>query len=641
MDKSNYKYSERYVVVLPTMIGWMLRRLNTFFSASYERFILLSFFEKTLVAIAGAGAVWMVRLVFKYRKAIRKRVEELEAKASKVMVRTNKTAKPSLKFQLLELNPAFVEKHKKEWQLISLGSYMATLRPAMLPEHAELPSLIQSELENALGSILLRYLGPRWGKVALPTIGNNFIQARLGTLATSSAGWWARHFKSSETKVSEDSDRGTFPLSLQAMSTFADLNARTAGMAKLSVCSLDLMSIGEVGYNPSFNENIPNTEEKLIPNPFVVEDHWERALLGMEELIRSQAEGESTYDPDDKSYPPPTPINNSLFPDLYLGWGDAQMTHTKREVLRNRLFCIILNRLSFNYRRAETGDDDDNVFVLKMNDTKMTRPHEFVEALMESGHTISVCPRTALTTFGVAACVKESDGSWSNVPLAYFLQTGYEDASGQGACLGMPHGGLDLDITGPLVEGSRANVQFYVAIEGLCGWHSNHNVDAPWIRGVSTCPVYEPAMAVDAVRLSSLCGVVLNCVATEMELPFGGYGLTGVCNDTAAIVDWALRGETNMHPLTSVGRFLLHVRRRMQKFKEALSQANEMEREVEDLDKLMRATTKVPSDLLASPTAAEESARRMLECFPPDDELAFALSVDCKRIMENLLEEVK
>ena len=84
---------------------------------------------------------------------------------------------------------------------------------------------------------------------------------------------------------------------------------------------------------------------ELIPNPFVVERHFEAAILGLEDCIRKQsnvtdtivspnAEPSTTtaiYDPDDRSLPIPYPINERVLPGLYMGWGDAKCTHTKRK----------------------------------------------------------------------------------------------------------------------------------------------------------------------------------------------------------------------------------------------------------------------------------------------------------------------
>ena len=103
----------------------------------------------------------------------------------------------------------------------------------------------------------------------------------------------------------------------------------------------------------------------LIPNPFIIEDHFNNAILGLERIVidglkkdssnSSASSGEASaatteispnpnntapsssspakptanldedeasiplYNPNDRSLPPPTPINESILPDLYMG----------------------------------------------------------------------------------------------------------------------------------------------------------------------------------------------------------------------------------------------------------------------------------------------------------------------------------
>lgn len=178
----------------------------------------------------------------------------------------------------------------------------------------------------------------------------------------------------------------------------------------------------------------------------------------------------------------------------------------------------MFTKLSYNYLAVEQHGETANLFKVCYNGHESTFPDEFVQALERNGHTIQVCPRSTITTFGIAACVKEDDGSWTNIPIAFFFRTGFEDRNGKPAYFAAPHGGLDMKIRGPLVgEGNNCDIQFYVAIEGLCGWHSNHNADVPWIRAVATTDVYSGDMALRAVRMAGLLGVTFNALATEVR----------------------------------------------------------------------------------------------------------------------------
>jgi hypothetical protein len=61
----------------------------------------------------------------------------------------------------------------------------------------------------------------------------------------------------------------------------------------------------------------------------------------------------------------------------------------------------------------------------------------------------------------------------------------------------------------------------------------------------------------EIVRATRLCAIyanVMNGLATELQLPFGGYGLTSVCNDSAAVIQQLLYNECTIFPQTSIGR---------------------------------------------------------------------------------------
>lgn len=634
---------------------------------------------------------------------------------------------PKKVIRALELNPSFVQDCSKQgWQLTSLGQYLTSLRINAFNrtgEPMDFPRLLEREVEVTIGATLLRSLGPRLGRVLLPMIGISQFDTWLGKLSASVASYLASHFMA---EVSESwdptQDRAAFPFAVAEVVSFININQKLRSQPPTGPTSLDWMQRGEIGCNPSYasiseegDESNPDTDrDLLIPNPFIVEKHFHAALSGLEDKIRTQSHVTATstppnaeiahttekYFPDDRSLPPPTPINQRLLPDLHLGyvryifvvlnevfgrltfvffylsWGSAKCTHTKREILRNRLFAVLFTKLSYNYLAVEQHGETANLFKVCYNGHESTFPDEFVQALERNGHTIQVCPRSTITTFGIAACVKEDDGSWTNIPIAFFFRTGFEDRNGKPAYFAAPHGGLDMKIRGPLVgEGNNCDIQFYVAIEGLCGWHSNHNADVPWIRAVATTDVYSGDMALRAVRMAGLLGVTFNALATEvrkstsllvliwptslpnikhsqMNLPFGGYGILGVCNDTAAFIDWALRKETNIYPLVSTGRFLFHCARRLLQLKEGISKHSRLSSAVSDADRLVAASCNMDSDIHNSPGHLVGATRRYLasnpvSCFQLTEDSKTMLSavaaryeqyVDCTQVMGSVNE---
>jgi hypothetical protein len=189
----------------------------------------------------------------------------------------------------------------------------------------------------------------------------------------------------------------------------------------------------------------------------------------------------------------------------------------------------------------------------------------------------------------------------------------------------------------------RCGIQFYMAVEGMCGWHSNHNADVPWVRSVSTTDVYTNEQALTAIRMSGILACTFNTIGTEMALPFGGYGVLGVCNDTAAVVDSAVRGSTNMYPLLSTGRFLMHTATQLTKFCDTISTCtddkdNKMKGVVIDARRLASAACFMGSDIHCSPTQMIGATRRFLANYPTS---YFQTTEDSRNIMEIVSKEYR
>jgi hypothetical protein len=274
---------------------------------------------------------------------------------------------------------------------------------------------------------------------------------------------------------------------------------------------------------------------------------------------------------------------------------------------------------------------------MKESSEVISRPSELVEALIDTGHSVETCVRTHLTTFGLALSIEEEGGSWTSVPLAYFMKSGYTDADGNQAFTCLPHSGLNLEVRGgPLLE--HASIQHYLGVEGMCGWQSNHNADAPWLKDVDCGEVLHGEQAAESVRIAAMEALVLNAVGTELRLPFGGYGLTGVCNDSAALIECALSGTTHIYPLSFNGEFTMHNLRFAVRFKNFLSRDSSMAKEVEAVDKIIKALTHLPSDMNSLPSEASDQIRRQLHCQHP--QLPFKMMRETRDVLNSIQNEM-
>lgn len=609
-----------------------------------------------LVGVITIPGIYIIR----YWKSVRKQLKALQESAffgksadpfRMVRCETNLNATavvPNASIGLIELNPEFCQIHNKV-RMVSLGDYLSNLRPHLA--HQMLPEFVEKEIQNAMAAALIRELGPQFGAAVLPGMGTGIVQGFVHRIAS----MVSSHMLALSSSGS-DVDRGAVKLSLNVITSSAELNydqdkrRRAATDTDGPPSPLDLLRLGEVGYGKlSFDPvEIVDEPDDIFPDPFIVSKHWDLTIGSMEQRIASMEASsgvpiETRYDPESKALPPPKPIDERLLPDLHLGFGAAECTHTKRQVLKNRLFAVLLNKLASNYHAYE-GDDDNTgtrtnklpPFVLRMDPAsqEITKPDDFLHALVAMGHSVEACVRTNITTFGVALCVKEPNDTWTNIPLAYFLENGFVAANGDVAYEALPHSGLNMEVRGgPLLE--HASLQHYLAIEGLCAWHSNHNASVPWLQNVDCSRVMVGAEEVaECVRVAAMQAIVLNTLATEQRLPHGGYGLSGVCNDTAAMAEYALTGTTHVYPLTLNGKFAMYNIRVAKELRKTLKR----EQDIKAIDGFISAFRNLPSDTNSLPCEANDQCRRMLHCQP--ERIAFSLMLESREIMRSIQQEL-
>ncbi|KAL3933107.1 MAG: hypothetical protein SGBAC_010540 [Bacillariaceae sp.] len=640
-----------------------------------------------------------VIVYIRYQEAIRRRIRLIKDEswlfgAGVTMVRGEQGGATNLfpNLQLLEVNPEFQKAHP-EYNFVGLGEYMTTLRPKQLPpgfSAQDLPKLLQSELEAGMASALLKALGPNLGRALLPAVGIGPIAKKAQGLASRIATRWVMSKQAGMATLGEAEDRGGLPVSILSVMAVAESNAKlnsgkTAkddGDDNASTNSLEdkLPGTGLSAIDKMINgENVngPTFDTELVPNDsFVLLRDFHTTIKQMEariinqgqcadhaptELQTAQAEmkeqndppncgEEIKYDPNDRRMGDPVPINPRLFPDLHLGYGDAENTHTKRQVLQMRLLSVLLNRLASNYHRMANGETVLFQMKLVEGGPIVTTPDELIQGLMDMGQEITLVPTSRVTSFGLGMCLKEKDGSWSHIPLGVFLESGFEDSEGNMAPVVMPHSGVRIIIgDGPLThkqEGEYTDfqesalkqpliIQHFIGIEGFCGWKSDGNPDVPFNTNVeSGSRLTDPRDVARAVRLSGLYATVLNGLATDLDLPFGGYGATAVCNDSAAIIQQCLYGTSYIFPLTSIGRYMQRTLTYAKSLRNKLQDASYSGQVIEDMKALEEAMLCLPSDINASPGEAPDAARRLLHTLQPERPLA--LMNDSKMIMERI-----
>jgi hypothetical protein len=542
-----------------------------------------------------------------------------DAKAPPLMVRKQISPSDGISpLRLLELTADFVSKHKDQWQIKSFGEYLSTLRPASSLIGVDAADAVHQELERFLADLL-----PSDPQLCVLSCSHSTTD----NVAAELARWFISRFTGDKSNgIPENSlDMGTVPFSFVDLIALANRERKFNCEIGTDRTPIDCLKQGEVGYSPSFVD----ANSDMIPNPFVVEMHWDKAMTDMETLCGA------SFEPDDRSLPEPSPTNQQLFPDLYFGWGSEKCTHTRREIIRNRIVSVLLNRLAHNYYNKEQGIDD--AFVVKFAGIHITTAQGFLWALLETGHEVEACLRRTRASFGVGLCVKEGDGSWTHVPLSCFLRTGYDtDPSEVTPHVGVMHSAMDLNISGPLVgRNNKCSVHFRMSSAGICGWHSNHHPDLPWLDSTTITGPYPKEMTLQAVRMASLLSVACNAIGTDRPLPCAVYGLFGICNDAAALLDHAIRGPTSVYPLVWTDAYLMNIVKRLEVLKISLFGDRKFEDDLKDIQQLIAATMTIGSDLQASPSNVLDGIERYLSCLPTAS--VFQVEADSMAIMTHIL----
>ena len=336
----------------------------------------------------------IVYYLYRYRSSIKARVKEIEKNISLVkVVRNTNTKKKKNRVICMELDDKFI-KNNPRWNMMSLGAYLSQLEPADdsgLFNHL----FLQKELEITIGDMLLKSLGKTYGAALLPILGAGSVAGSIATLSNKISKFLAKSILNDTEKAAESTAEAFDPLSLDLslmeLVSFVNLYQKTITQDNKSssyVTPLEYLSrgenaAGELAYDMGDDDN---DESSKFPHIFDMNE-FETYVTKMEERI-IEKDGLDKYDPNDRSFPPPTPINERLLPGLHLGKGDIKYTHTKREGIEHRLISVLLNKLCHNYYKLAKGGNVGECFKVVCGGKRCLFPEELIQALIDCGHKV-------------------------------------------------------------------------------------------------------------------------------------------------------------------------------------------------------------------------------------------------------------
>jgi hypothetical protein len=242
---------------------------------------------------------------------------------------------------------------------------------------------------------------------------------------------------------------------------------------------------------------------------------------------------------------------------------------------------------------------------------------DFLAALVAGGHTVEVTIAHRIANFANLK-TRAPDGRLLDVPAPLMVRTGCTDAQGNEAAVPAVHSELRIAIRGSALN---ADIRWFQGVH-TTGFVPTGLFETPAWLGNKVVDTLTGRQAQKAVEMAGLFNDVIDTAARTNNLKDEGYGITGVCNDSVAIIQHALTGRATGFPLIMRDAVVLQ----------------ELARRLGDTDvkddptyrRLKTSIDKVPSDVSRNRTLR----RRALESMPwPAGEEPLQGAFDARRIL--------
>lgn len=356
------------------------------------------------------------------------------------------------------------------------------------------------------------------------------------------------------------------------------------------------------------------------------------------------------HKPDSKHYVFPVPFSPDILPGLCKGPGGLEHTTTPRMMCQNRTLCAIFNKLAANYM-GWAGYSPRNTVVpypefgvhIEGVPNRILTCGDLVRALVEhGGGRLETYIRTNLTAFGYGLCVLDENAPippstdptdstarsyYTQIPLAFAARTGVTNpADGSSVHQLSTHSGVEWRFFDNKLLGPECvTITFYTGIEGFTGFKPGGEWYRPWEQeshALRALSYEESIQAVDLAACESMCS---NVCVRNWKFPFGGYGGLGVCADSVALIEYALRGRTTIFPLFMRGDaksgllYVIHQHIRVRlcnaldenKFSPGDPRRSIIEEFLNAMNRVARCLIRLPNDIQVEPHEVSDAVDRI------------------------------
>lgn len=210
-----------------------------------------------------------------------------------------------------------------------------------------------------------------------------------------------------------------------------------------------------------------------------------------------------------------------------------------RAVRVRSAFGEILDRLALNRSLPERER-----FGIVYQDNKYLDFDEFIDALVRTGHKVEMDVSNEVADF-LHLMFREPSGVFREVRTEVQIRTGYFTSAGDEITIPAVHSHLIFRVAGPQLN---VDVEFYQGTHGTHFCPSLVIQGQSWV-GIRKSGTYDGHEAVKALRAAGLYLDLLHTISREDALFAGGYGQSGICNDSVAVIEMLLNKDVTVYPL--------------------------------------------------------------------------------------------
>lgn len=322
---------------------------------------------------------------------------------------------------------------------------------------------------------------------------------------------------------------------------------------------------------------------------------------------------------DDVDAPRPKSEMKELAPGLFQG--DLPSTTSDGQIKRNRVMAEVFGRLSNNASLPA-----DQQFSVTHNGKEFKTLDSFAKQLAADGYEVNISFDQRIANFSnlKTAVPGSNPPQFLDVPAPLMVKTGIKDGLGKEAVVPAVHSEMVINIkAGPNAKGPKfdADLKFYQGVSGTGFFPCNVHADPSWCGRVSHSQL-SGDKALEAISVAGAFTDVVNTTAKAKNLYADGYGITGVCNDSVAVVQQAVTGRADAYPLLMKDEILYGA------LKERLNDANKADDPA--YKSIRKAMRELPSDVRKN----DSQARRALASLPwAAGKEPFVSSEEARRIL--------